>query len=190
MFHRLLITAFSTNLNLLVVQVRCSKKDASRISVTSFLIITYYLTDVNIPTLQLKASFIGKRMCRSVLKHIECPHIFDFLQYSESSCFSRLMFTCVTVTVTVCELFFFTLRSLLKAQPVSCNDLLLHSTSTFGKSGNWKCQTKRWTVQECGIKTFVPNVSRPPSTRVKPIRGTRGAGFPLLLPDTFTEPHK
>lgn len=40
------------------------------------------------------------------------------------------------------------------------------------------------------IKSFVPNESRPSSTRVNPIRGTRVAGFPLLMPDTFTEPHK
>lgn len=35
------------------------------------------------------------------------------------------------------------------------------------------------------IKSFVPNESRPSSTRANPIKATGGAGFPLLLPDTF-----
>lgn len=40
------------------------------------------------------------------------------------------------------------------------------------------------------IKCFLPNESRSSSTHVNPIRGTRGAGFPLLMPDTFPEPPK
>ena len=30
----------------------------------------------------------------------------------------------------------------------------------------------------------------PPLARANPIRGSGGAGFPLLMPDTFTELHK
>lgn len=35
--------------------------------------------------------------------------------------------------------------------------------------------------------SFVANESRASSTRANPIIARRGAGFPLLMPDTFTE---